>query len=154
MTRPEADIELELPSNALERQTMDAVMARLSPLFEKKISERSALFLASPNAGSATALRFWADAQSAGVAFANPELFPWCLANAPCAELARRFGIVGPNATWLGGEEALQAAWSAAGYVLKHRQVECVFVVRICFGRCDAPGWLRAWYIRDSLAEG
>ena len=153
MIRP-ADIEFELHCDVLERQAMESAMDRLAPLFENGSGERSALFLASPNAGSATALRFWADAQTTGVALANPELFPWCLANAPCAELARRFGIVGPNATWLGGEEALQAAWSAAGYVLKHRQVECVFVVSICFGRCDAPGWLRAWYIRDSLAEG
>lgn len=147
MTRPVADIELELPSDTLERQAIDSMIDRLSPLFEERIGKRSALFLASPDAGNATALRFWADAQSAGVAFANPELFPWCLANAPCAALARRFGIVGPNCTWLGGEEALQAAWSAAEYVIRQGQVEYVFVVSVCFGPYDSPGWLRAWRI-------
>jgi hypothetical protein len=149
MIRP-ADIEFELHCDVLERQAMESAMDRLAPLFESGSGERSALFLASPNAGSATALRFWADAQTTGVALANPELFPWCLANAPCAALARRFGIVGPNFSWLGGEEALQVAWSAAEYALKQRRVECAFVVSVCFGRCGAAGWLLAWCMRNS----
>ena len=147
MTRPLAVIELELPGDTLERQAIDAVMDGLSPLFEERTGKRSALFLASPDAGNATALRFWADAQLAGVALANPELFPWCLANAPCAALARRFGIIGPNSTWLGGEEALQAAWSAAEYAIRQGRVECVFVVSVCFGSSASPGWLRAWRV-------
>lgn len=149
MTRPTADIELVLPCNVLERQAIDSVMDQLSPLFEEKIGKRSALFLASPDAGSATALRFWSDAQTAGVAFANPELFPWCLANAPCAALARRFRIVGPNCTWLGGEEALQAALAAAEYALRQHKVECVFIVNVSFGLNNSANTLRVWCLHD-----
>jgi hypothetical protein len=150
MIRPVADVELELHCDVLERQSMESAMDRLAPLFENASGERSALFLVSPNAGSATALRFWADAQTTGVAFANPELFPWCLANAPCAALARRFGIAGPNFTWLGDEEALQAASSAAEYALKQGRIECAFVVSVCFCRRGVPGCLRAWCVRNS----
>jgi hypothetical protein len=149
MMRPAGDIELELDCDVLERQAMESVMDRLTPLFESGAGERRALFVASPNAGSATAQRFWAGAQAAGVAFANPELFPWCLANAPCAALARRFGITGPNSTWLGGDDALQAAWCAAEHALQRRRVDCVFVVSVCFSPASgSPGRLRAWCLR------
>ena len=77
MIRTVADLEFELHCDVLERQSMESAMDRLAPLFENASGERSALFLVSPNAGSATALRFWADAQTTSVAFANPELIPW-----------------------------------------------------------------------------
>lgn len=47
-----------------------------------------------------TALRFCAEALEVGPALASPAAFPRCLANAPCAAIARRFGMTGPNATW------------------------------------------------------
>jgi hypothetical protein len=147
------DIELDSAPGILERQMMESVMDRLTAFFENRSRDRTALFLVSPDAGNATAVRFWADAQTAGVAFASPELFPWCLANAPCAALARRFGITGPNSTWLGGEDALQTAWSAAEYALKQQRAECVFLVSVCFGGRGAPGRLRAWCLRTGLTE-
>ena len=140
------EIEFALDSDLVERQATESAMDRLAPLFEGVAGERSALFVASPNAGSTTAQRFWADAQTVGVAFANPELFPWCLANAPCAALARRFGVTGPNSTWLGGDDALQAAWRAAEHALNRQRVDCVFVVRMCFSLASgSPGRLHAW---------
>lgn len=150
MTRPYRDIEVELPGDLLERQAIESVMDQIAGLFENGAGDRSGIFLASPNAGNSTAQRFWADAQGVGVAFANPELFPWCLANAPCAALARRFGITGPNFTWLGGEDALQAAWSAAEIAIHRRRIERAFVVGVSFGESGATGRLRAWCLAGS----
>jgi len=139
------DIALELPTDLLERQAIESVMDQLSDFFANGSGDRSGLYLASPNAGNATARRFWADARAVGVAFANPELFPWCLANAPCAALARRFGIRGPTFTWLGGDDALQAARSAAEVALRRGRVERAFVVSVCFGESGSTGRVRAW---------
>jgi hypothetical protein len=60
-----------------------------------------ALLVLTEDAGSATALRFYAEALAIGPALASPAAFPWCLANAPCGMLARRFGFRGPNVTWM-----------------------------------------------------
>jgi hypothetical protein len=146
--RTPPDIELELPADALEREAMELAMEPLAGLFEGGAGEGSALFVVSRNAGSASALRFWADAQRSGVGLANPELFPWCLANAPCGALARRFGITGPNATWLGGDEALQAAHVAASTALAAQQIERAYVVAVDFGSVtQGEGRLRAWLL-------
>jgi len=143
-----ADIDVILPSNALERDAMESVLDRLATLFEGAAGERSGLYLASADAGNATTQRFWADALAAGVALANPELFPWCLANAPCAALARRFVITGPNFTWRGGEDALQAAWHAAESALERDRVDHAFVVFVEFGKLDLPGRFQSWRLR------
>lgn len=76
--------------------------------------DRVALCVASSNAGSGTSQRFWADARRVGVALANPAVFPWCLANAACGALARRFGATGPNFTHLGEAEAMLSAFDCA----------------------------------------
>ena len=62
---------------------------------------------------------------------ANPELFPWCLANAPAAALARRFGITGPNYSLLGGDDAALAAFHAASDDLTTRRVDAAVVVKL-----------------------
>jgi hypothetical protein len=84
---------------------LESVLDQLAPIFEQVPAvdgERDgALLLVSGDAGVRTTLRFWGDALSAGVAFASPGAFPWCLANAPSATLARRFGLTGPVVTWL-----------------------------------------------------
>ncbi|HEY7097790.1 MAG TPA: hypothetical protein VH437_13780 [Terriglobales bacterium] len=147
MMRP-ADIDVVLPSNALERDAMESVVDRLTALFEGATGVRGGLYLASTDAGNATTQRFWHDAMAAGVALANPELFPWCLANAPCAALARRFGIAGPNFTWLGGEDALQAAWHAAESALARNRVDNAFVVFVEFGKLDLPGRFQSWRLQ------
>lgn len=145
-------LELELEAGLLEREAIDSVLDGLAPLFASTNGERSGLFVASTNAGTATTLRFWSDSQAVGVALANPELFPWCLANAPCAALARRFHITGPNFTWLGGDEAMQAAWSTAHLSLQQSEIEIAYVVGICFGTETSPGQVQAWCLRQEAA--
>lgn len=118
----------------LEREAVEAAFTTLAPLFEfDGARERSALFVVSSNAGSATSMRFWADAVRTGVALASPELFPWCLANAPCGALARRFGITGPNFTVLGEADALAGTLQAAADELAASRVEVVSIVAIEF---------------------
>lgn len=87
-----------------EQRAFEAAVDALACAFEdaSEGARRGALLVASEDAGSATALQFWRDALATGPALASPGAFPWCLANAPCGALARRFGIVGPSATWLG----------------------------------------------------
>jgi len=119
---------------ALEREAVEAAFAALAPLFEFEGSrERAALVVVSSNAGSATSMRFWADALRTGVALASPELFPWCLANAPCGAIARRFGITEPNFTCLGEAEALAGALQAAADELAAARVEVAVVVAFEF---------------------
>lgn len=140
---------IALPADALERDALEAVLESLDEIFTGAAGPASAIFVASNDAGSRTALRFWADAQRTGVAVANPELFPWCLANAPCGALARRFGITGPNATWLGRRDALEAAWAAAQTHLARGAVQRAFVVALDFDPIPPdPARLRAWRLQ------
>ena len=140
-------VDIELPSS-LEQEAVSSALDALAPLFAGASGDHSGLFLASPNAGNATALRFWADAMQAGVALASPQLFPWCLANAPCAALARHFGITGPSTTWLGGDDAIASARSAAELAVSTGRVKSAFVVSVVFATSPSiPGRLRLWRI-------
>lgn len=123
----------------LEREALQTLGEGLATLFDIAVPrERTALLLASDNAGSASSVQFWADAKRTGVALASPELFPWCLANAPCGALARRFGITGPNSTLLGQADALAAAFDAAADLFTRRQVDAALIVAVSFA--DACG--------------
>ena len=114
----------------LEREAVEAAFTALAPLFEFDGSgERTALFVVSSNAGSATSMRFWAEAVRTGVALASPELFPWCLANAPCGAIARRFGITGPNFSCLGEADALSGALQAAADELATARGDAAVIV-------------------------
>ena len=118
----------------LEREAVEAAFSALAPLFEfEGARDHTALFVVSSNAGSATSMRFWADAVRTGVALASPELFPWCLANAPCGAIARRFGITGPNFTCLGEADALTGALQASADELAAARVEVALVVAFEF---------------------
>jgi len=144
------DVEFDLPAQALEREAMQIAIDGLVELFSDASGDDSALFVVSRNAGNASAERFWADAQRSGVALASPELFPWCLANAPCGALARRFGITGPNCTWLGGDDALHSAHAAAAAALGDGRVERAYVVAVEFGSpTSGRGRLQAWLVRS-----
>lgn len=103
---------LRLPTAASEQAALDAVLDGLAPAFGEALppgGERPhALLVLAEDAGSTTAVRFWADALATGLPLASPGAFPWCLANAPAGALARRFAITGPNFTWL-----LPQAWGA-----------------------------------------
>lgn len=95
----------------LEREVVDSITPRLVPLFDSGVPRnRTCLLVASSNAGAATSIRFWTDATLVGAALASPELFPWCLANAPCGAIARHFGVTGPNFTLLGAADAMMGA--------------------------------------------
>jgi 3-oxoacyl-(acyl-carrier-protein) synthase len=130
----------------LEREATQAVGDAIAVLFEGGAAgDRLGLIVVSDNAGTATSVQFWADAQRTGVALASPELFPWCLANAPCGALARRFGVTGPNLTLLGEGEALWAAFDQAEDLLAAGQVEAVVLVSISYAADDARGQAVAW---------
>jgi len=100
-----ASLAVDLPPAPSEQAALEAVLDKLAPLFEASPlvdGERvGALFIVTEDAGSATAVQFWRDAREAGPALARPGAFPWCLANAPGATLARRFAVTGANVTWL-----------------------------------------------------
>ena len=83
----------ELPEQAALEAALDGITLGVTP--------ETALLVLTEDAGSATAAKFYADALATGPALASPAAFPWCLANAPCATIARRFGLTGPNVTWL-----------------------------------------------------
>ena len=152
MTRVVGHEVVALDEAALERDALDVAMTELSALFSAGGNVRSALCVASTDAGSRTALRFWSEAQRTGVALANPELFPWCLANAPCAAIARRYGITGPNGTWL-GDDALAAAWTAACGHLTKGSVAQAFVVTVAFGHALGTPKLEAWRLDASPGD-
>ena len=118
----------------LEREAMEQIADGIARLFDIETPrERIGLIVVSDNAGSATSVQFWSDAVATGVAVASPELFPWCLANAPCGALARRFHITGPNLTLLGESDALLAAFDTAADQIAQRQVDSVVIVALSF---------------------
>ena len=142
---PAAALMLELPADALEREALGGAMEALAPMMDGAGGPDSALLVVSDNAGRASALQFWADAQRSGVGLANPELFPWCLANSPGAALSRRFGLAGPNITWLDGPAVQAQAWEAAHDLLRSGRAARVFLVALHLGQDGQPGWLHAW---------
>ena len=100
-----ASLSVSLPFGGSEQESLESVLDALAPMFDRSPAvdgERGgALLVVSDDAGAATAVRFWHDALAVGLAVASPGAFPWCLANAPCAAIAQRFGVTGPNLTWL-----------------------------------------------------
>lgn len=121
---------------ALEKDTMPRVGNTLEALFATQVEpDARGLYLASKNAGELSALRFWSDAQVSGVALANPELFPWTLANAPCGWLARQFRVTGPNYTYTGSAKALREALEQASEDLHSGRVMTAWVIAIDFGK-------------------
>jgi hypothetical protein len=145
-------VTIALPADALEREALAGAMDALAPLMDGAGGPDSALLVVSDNAGRASALQFWADAQRSGVGLANPDLFPWCLANSPAAALSRRFGLAGPNITWLDGPTVQTQAWQAAHDLLRSRRAARVFLVVLRLGQDGQPGWLRAWSATASNA--
>ena len=108
-------LAFDLPRATSEQASLEAVLDCLAPLFERAPStdgERDgALLVISDDAGTGTTVQFWRDALATGLGVASPGAFPWCLANAPCATIARRFGITGPNLTWLASFDDPSAAF-------------------------------------------
>lgn len=90
-------VALPLRAGLAEQAALEAALDGVA----LEVSSETALLVVTEDAGGATAVKFYADALATGPALASPAAFPWCLANAPCATMARRFGITGPNVTWL-----------------------------------------------------
>lgn len=125
-------------SAALEREAVEVIAPLIADLLAPSIApgaarDRVGLFVASSNAGVPTSLRFWSEAQNTGLALASPELFPWCLPNAPCGALSRHLGITGPNFTFLGGGTALADAVEAADDLLHAGRIDHALVVMLDF---------------------
>lgn len=139
----------------LEREAMQIVSSALVAPCEAFLdSSQTGIIVASDNAGTATALRFWEDALKVGVGVASPELFPWCLANAPSAALARHLRITGPNSTYLGERDALLAALDTAEIWLSENRVDQVLLVVITFCTAKRPGSALAFRVsKPSSAE-
>jgi len=125
-------------SAALEREAVDAIAPLVADLLAPLAApgaprDRVGLFVASSNAGAPTSLRFWAEAQRTGLALASPELFPWCLANAPGGALSRHLGVTGPNFTFHGGATALADAVETADDLLHAGRIDHGLVVMLNF---------------------
>ena len=65
----------------------------------KFYGNQTAVYFVSSNAGTFSSIAFWQNALEHSPRFANPGIFPWCLANATAGYIARRFSITGPNYT-------------------------------------------------------
>ena len=146
----------------LEREAMEQIGDGIAALFDYRGFEieiprdRIGLLVASDNAGTATSVKFWADALRTGVGLASPELFPWCLANAPCGALARRFAITGPNATLLGEADALRAALDTSADLFAQGHIDSAIIVASCFAADGQPGRAIALRLRqdDGAQDG
>jgi hypothetical protein len=148
-------MSFDLPRGASDQRALESVLDRLAPLFEcvpAVDGERdAALLVVSDDAGSATAVQFWRDALAVGLGLASPGAFPWCLANAPCATIARRFGITGPNLTWLASFADPSAAFAAPSAWLEDwfrsrsetAETAEAWLVALHFG--EPRGWVKAW---------
>lgn len=138
----------------LEREAMDHIADNIAPLFDiAGPRARIGLLIASDNAGTATSVQFWADALRTGLGLASPERFPWCLANAPCGALARRFGVTGPNSTLLGQTEALLGALDTSADLFAQDQIDSAIIVVLCFASADLPGRALALRLHNSADE-
>jgi hypothetical protein len=124
---------------APDNVTLPKLGARLAVIFQSPIDpDRSGLYVVSANAGFQSSLLFWTEARRSGPAFANPELFPWTLANAAGGWLACHFGITGPNATYTGQIEGLLAAFEQAREDLTGWRIHTAWVVAVDFAQTPA----------------
>lgn len=85
----------------LEKEAIPAIISTLErELGKPKNPEATGLYIISNHIGTNSSLAFWKDVIKNGPSFANPELFPWTLANSVGGYIARHFGITGPNYTY------------------------------------------------------
>lgn len=84
-----------------EKEAMHGIIETIEQTFGKpERPDATGLYIISNHIGTNASLAFWKDVIENGPAFANPELFPWTLANSACGCIARHFGITGPNYTY------------------------------------------------------
>ena len=92
------------------------------------------LYLATSNAGHRESVDFWRDALDTGLAFANPRLFPWTLANSPTGAIAQALGVRGPTYTLVGRRDAALGAIEHAEDDLADGLVGRALVVAVARG--------------------
>ena len=89
------------------------------------------LYLATSTAGRWESIDFWRAATETGLAFANPRLFPWTLANSPTGSIAKALEVRGPTYTLVGRADALVGAFEHASYDLGRQSVSCAAIVAL-----------------------
>lgn len=89
------------------------------------------LYVATATAGRAESVEFWRAALETGLAFANPRLFPWTLANSPTGAIARALDVRGPTYTLVGGDDAIAGAREHAADDLAAGIVTAALVVAV-----------------------
>lgn len=90
------------------------------------------IYTVSPNAGTFASVAFWRRALDEGPGFMSPQHFPWTLANAPAAYLARKLGAHGPNVTFVG--ETSSAAFLHAHMDIRAGRCRRGLVLLVRFG--------------------
>lgn len=86
-----------------EREALEEIVNTLEEEYGMpEYPDATGLYVISNHIGTRSSIEFWKDVLKEGPAFANPELFPWILANSACGFIARHFKITGPNFTYTG----------------------------------------------------
>jgi 3-oxoacyl-[acyl-carrier-protein] synthase II len=111
------------------------------------------LYVATATAGRAESVEFWRTAQETGLAFANPRLFPWTLANSPTGALAKALDVRGPTYTLVGGVEALEAAGEHAADDVADGIVTAAAIVHLDVAD-GTPGLSATLRMGGALASG
>lgn len=118
-----------------EKETLDSANTMLLEAFGKPIDPvGTGIYLISSNAGFYSSVAFWKEVLDKGPGLANPERFPWTLANAPCGAIARAFGIQGPNYTFNGSAIDLPVLLEQIDFDLSQQLISCAWLVAIDFG--------------------
>jgi hypothetical protein len=117
-----------------EKEIMDAVNESLRSNFgQPENPEKTGLYLISPNAGFISAVAFWKEVLAKSPGLANPELFPWTLANSSCSAVARAFGIKGPNYTFTESFSGFRNVIEQVDFDFNVKQTEIAWVIAIDF---------------------
>jgi 3-oxoacyl-(acyl-carrier-protein) synthase len=123
-------------SFASEKDTLPRLAAQVKNFFATA-DDSTGLYLVSANAGSQSAVEFWAEARRTGLHVASPERFPWTLANAAASWLSLEFKITGPTFTYLGQTKALLTALDQARDHLDHGVIRQAFVIALDFAESE-----------------
>ncbi|MFN0175388.1 MAG: hypothetical protein ACKVU0_12115 [Saprospiraceae bacterium] len=124
---------IQLPF-ADEKETMDVVNAQLLKVFGLPAApEKTGIYLISTNAGFYSSVAFWKEVLDKGPGLANPERFPWTLANAPCGAMSRAFGITGPNYTFTGSSIDLPVVLEQIEFDVRQGIIDQAWLIAITF---------------------
>jgi len=119
-----------------EKATMEAVNAALQAILGVPVSpDKTGIYLISSNAGFYSSVAFWEEVLEKGPGLANPERFPWTLANAPCGAISRAFGITGPNYTFHGTAMDLPVTLEQIDFDLSQELISQAWLIALDFGK-------------------